>query len=187
MSGVRCFLLCFLTLVVVDACASPIDKDVAGPVRPAFPDVSHSNRAIGGFASKSHSHYAQANIQLQLSSALTTPRHLAQQRPQTRQMAANTAGSMMRGARAAGARSAWATPPRLSSHWATAMWQRRMHSQNMASPVLRQSTIVAATSPSWLRNRRQFSASPAPRHGHLDPPRPGEECVITALATRDSR
>ncbi|KAL6155215.1 mitochondrial matrix iron-sulfur protein [Exserohilum turcicum] len=96
-------------------------------------------------------------------------------------MAANTAGSMMRGARAAGARSAWATPPRLSSHWATAMWQRRMHSQNMASPVLRQSTIVAATSPSWLRNRRQFSASPAPRHGHLDPPRPGEERKVTFI------
>ncbi|CAG5159774.1 uncharacterized protein ALTATR162_LOCUS5671 [Alternaria atra] len=50
-----------------------------------------------------------------------------------------------------------------------------------ASPILSQSSIVKATSPSWLRNRRQFSSSPASRHGHLDPPRPGEERKVTFI------
>jgi ferredoxin len=50
-----------------------------------------------------------------------------------------------------------------------------------ASPILSQSSVVKATSPSWLRNRRQFSSSPASRHGHLDPPRPGEERKVTFI------
>ena len=31
-----------------------------------------------------------------------------------------------------------------------------------------------------LRHHRQFSSSPTSRHGHLDPPRPGEECVTNS-------
>jgi hypothetical protein len=37
--------------------------------------------------------------------------------------------------------------------------------------------ILQATTQPFLRQRRLFSSSPAPRHGHLDAPKPGEECV----------
>jgi hypothetical protein len=46
------------------------------------------------------------------------------------------------------------------------------------SPCSRQSYgILTTTTPSSLRNQRLFSSTPTPRHGHLDPPKPGEECV----------
>ncbi|KAF2827139.1 ferredoxin [Ophiobolus disseminans] len=32
-----------------------------------------------------------------------------------------------------------------------------------------------------LRHSRQLSSTPAPRHGHLDPPKPGEERTITFI------
>ncbi|CAO2647327.1 Nn.00g082490.m01.CDS01 [Neocucurbitaria sp. VM-36] len=44
-----------------------------------------------------------------------------------------------------------------------------------------QSRILKASTPSFLRNRRQFSSSPASRHGHIDPPKPGEERKITFI------
>ncbi|KAF1848117.1 ferredoxin, partial [Cucurbitaria berberidis CBS 394.84] len=34
---------------------------------------------------------------------------------------------------------------------------------------------------SFLRSRRHFSSSPASRHGHIDPPKPGEELKITFI------
>jgi hypothetical protein len=40
------------------------------------------------------------------------------------------------------------------------------------------SRSLASMTPSNFQNRRQFSSTPAPRHGHLDTPKPGEECVI---------
>ncbi|KAI8933014.1 mitochondrial matrix iron-sulfur protein [Plenodomus lindquistii] len=43
------------------------------------------------------------------------------------------------------------------------------------------SSIITATTPSWLRHRRHFSSTPTSRHGHLDPPKPGEERHITFI------
>ncbi|KAL6704406.1 mitochondrial matrix iron-sulfur protein [Coniothyrium glycines] len=52
-------------------------------------------------------------------------------------------------------------------------------------PTLRiprqQTCIVSASVPSWLRHRRQFSSTPVSRHGHLDPPPPGEERHVTFI------
>lgn len=36
---------------------------------------------------------------------------------------------------------------------------------------------VSRTSQRFLRQRRRFSATAAAQHGHIDPPKPGEECV----------
>ena len=96
------------------------------------------------------------------------------ERPHTPTMAANRACWMLVEGRIAGARSALSTPLTLSSHWAAMTCQRGMHTQRAATSLLRQFKVATSKSPSWLRNSRQFSASHAPRHGQLDPPRPGE-------------
>lgn len=104
------------------------------------------------------------------------------ERPHTPTMAANRACWMLVEGRIAGARSALSTPLTSTSHWATMTCQRGMHTQRAATSRPRQFKVATPTSPSWLRNSRQFSASHAPRHGHLDPPRPGEECVFTVYS-----
>lgn len=44
------------------------------------------------------------------------------------------------------------------------------------------SKIVTASSPSWLpSHRRPFSSTPVAHHGHLDPPKPGEERRVTFI------
>ncbi|EMD92410.1 hypothetical protein COCC4DRAFT_131200 [Bipolaris maydis ATCC 48331] len=59
--------------------------------------------------------------------------------------------------------------------------RRGMHTQRAATSLPWQIKVAAPISPSWLRNSRQFSASHAPRHGHLDPPKPGEERKVTFI------
>ncbi|KAI4682321.1 mitochondrial matrix iron-sulfur protein [Alternaria novae-zelandiae] len=81
--------------------------------------------------------------------------------------------------RIAGARGASSSPRRFASNWAAAICRRSIQTQTTAVSTLSTSTILKATSPSWLQSRRQFSSSPASRHGHLDPPRPGEERKVT--------
>jgi len=56
-----------------------------------------------------------------------------------------------------------------------------MHTQRTALPALSRPSFVEAASPSWLRDRRHFSSTPVARHGHLDPPKPGEERKITFI------
>jgi hypothetical protein len=150
----------------VDACAFKIDK--SGAVR------------AGNISSTSHSirNYRRPRFsvsQCPLSTAIFSP-----ERPQKPGMAASRACSIVLEGRVAGARSALSTPQRLSSHWATTACQRQMHTHKAATSLPRRFSIATAKTPSWLRNSRQFSASHAPRHGHLDPPRPGEECVTAA-------
>jgi hypothetical protein len=64
----------------------------------------------------------------------------------------------------------------VSSNWTAGTCQRSIHTPRSALrlPQL-QARVLGATRPSWQRTRRTFSASPMFRHGHLDPPRPGEE------------
>ncbi|KAH6861417.1 ferredoxin [Alternaria alternata] len=83
--------------------------------------------------------------------------------------------------RIAGARGASSSPQRFASNWTASACQKSLHTPMMASSLLSQSSVIKATSPSWLRNRRQFSSSPTSRHGHLDPPRPGEERKVTFI------
>lgn len=104
------------------------------------------------------------------------------ERSHTPAMAANRACWMLAEGRIAGARSALSTPLTLSSHWAPMACRRGMHTQRAATSLPWQIKVAAPISPSWLRNSRQFSASHAPRHGHLDPPKPGEECVFTVYS-----
>lgn len=62
------------------------------------------------------------------------------------------------------------------SNWTSGICQKSAQFPAGARSLPQQpSRIVTYAIPSWLRNRRQFSSSPASRHGHLDPPRPGEE------------
>jgi hypothetical protein len=42
----------------------------------------------------------------------------------------------------------------------------------------RDGDIIGLASRSFARTRRRFSTSPKAQHGHIDPPKPGEEYVI---------
>ncbi len=79
--------------------------------------------------------------------------------------------------RIVGARGASSSPRRFSSNWTTATCQNSIQTKTTAALMLPRSSIVKMTSLSWLQTCRQFSSTPASRHGHLDPPRPGEEYV----------
>ncbi|KAH7353120.1 2Fe-2S ferredoxin-type domain-containing protein [Pyrenochaeta sp. MPI-SDFR-AT-0127] len=69
-----------------------------------------------------------------------------------------------------------------SSNWASLISHGIKPAASRPSTLLQQGPRLARASvPSWLRNRRHFSSSPASRHGHLDPPRPGEERTITFI------
>ncbi|CAE7187171.1 hypothetical protein CFE70_006575 [Pyrenophora teres f. teres 0-1] len=61
------------------------------------------------------------------------------------------------------------------------MCQRSMRTQSTTLADLSRPSLLKAASPSWLRNRRHFSSTPVARHGHLDPPKPGEERKITFI------
>lgn len=58
------------------------------------------------------------------------------------------------------------------SYWST----RRVQDAKRISLWSQSSRSPLATS-QILRHSKQFSSSPAPRHGHLDAPKPGEEYV----------
>jgi len=83
--------------------------------------------------------------------------------------------------RIAGARGVWSGRRMGSSNWAVVMCQRSMRTQSTVLPGLSRPSLVKAASPSWKRNHRQFSSTPVARHGHLDPPKPGEERKITFI------
>lgn len=51
-------------------------------------------------------------------------------------------------------------------------------SQTRCSQQWRQQSLPAQ---SFAPNRRKFSTTPIARHNHLDPPKPGEECVSLSL------
>ncbi|KAF2844709.1 ferredoxin [Plenodomus tracheiphilus IPT5] len=68
------------------------------------------------------------------------------------------------------------------SNWASTSSRDAQSSRGGIGIVSQQdSNVVTASSPSWLRHRRHFSSSPASRHGHLDPPKPGEERHVTFI------
>ena len=63
----------------------------------------------------------------------------------------------------------WASAPR-----AVTTAKRRI------SPWSQQCSSTQEATSQILRHHRQFSSSPASRHGHLEPPRPGEECATNS-------
>jgi hypothetical protein len=61
-----------------------------------------------------------------------------------------------------------------SSTWTCATPQGINEAKRRVSTCSRS---FASMNHSNFQNRRPFSSTPAPRHGHLDTPKPGEECV----------
>ncbi|KAF9691397.1 hypothetical protein EKO04_010865 [Ascochyta lentis] len=95
-------------------------------------------------------------------------------------MASNTVlGNALRRAARLGTASSARTPTcfssQASSHWAM---KSRTHSNTALArgPQLPSRCMSPATA-----SRRAFSSTPAPRHGHLDKPNPGEELHVTFI------
>jgi hypothetical protein len=53
---------------------------------------------------------------------------------------------------------------------------RQLASRSRISPQIKSNASSIQSARSW-EARRQFSVSAVSRHGHLEPPKPGEECV----------